>query len=244
MQCDPSPPSAEVLQDLFVAVFGGPDASSEHSLTKTQQEQAAREALRREVPLQVEKGLFDQQARRLLATNYVYKERGNYRTDLVDQFPDKAAVPTCFESCAKFVPMCSDKADVTQASGPSSATTAARQEAEAAEGQDAEELMRWMSLLDEQQTEMSELTSLPALQGLYERMESQAGRVLANELYSVAEEGGYGALDDIGRNKLRSLCQEFHHPCAKEFPGNRNRNPFDSSSETGTFRGGAYNKSC
>ena len=62
----------------------------------------------------MEKRLFDQQARRLLATNYVWKERGNYRTD-------------------------------------------------------AEELIPWMRLLDEQQNEMSETTSLPALQGLLER---------------------------------------------------------------------------
>ena len=46
-------------------------------------------------------------------------------------------------------------------------------------------------------------------------MESQAGPVVANELYAVAEEGGYGALDDFGRNKLRSLCQEFHQTYAK-----------------------------
>ena len=209
------PPSAEVLQDTFVAVFGGAEVSSADNLSKAQQEQVAREALRREVGLKVEKSLFDKQARRLLATNYVYKERGNYRTDLVSELPDTAAVPACLEACAKFIPTTSDRTDVTQASGPSSSTTAARQELEAAEGQDAEELVQWMSLLDEEQDETAELTSLPALQGLLERMESQAGRVVANELLAVVEEGGYGALDDMGRGRLRQLCVDFHNKCMR-----------------------------
>lgn len=209
------PPTAEVLQDTFVAVFGGAEGSEERHLTKSQQEQAAREALRREVPLKVEKTLFDRQARRLLATNYVYKERGNYRTDLVDEFPDAAAVPTCIEACAKYIPVRPEATDVTQASGPSSSTTAARQEASAAEEQDAGELVQWMSLLDEDQDETAELSSLPALQGLMERMESQAGRVVANELMAVAEEGGYGALDEMGRTRLRSLCESFHKKCTR-----------------------------
>eukprot|EP00973_Karenia_brevis_P003747 518368-Karenia_brevis.AAC.1 len=70
--------------------------------------------------------------------------------------------------------MDSTKSDVTQASGPSSATTSAQMEQDAAQGQDADEIVQWMSLLDEQQDETAELTSLPALQGLLERMESQA----------------------------------------------------------------------
>ena len=77
------------------------------------------------------------------------------------------------------------------------------------------ELVQWMSLLDEAQDEVSEITSLPALQGLLERMESQAGRVVANELMAIAEEGGYGALDEIGRNKLRQLCNDFSKVCTK-----------------------------
>ena len=209
------PPSTEVLQDTFVAVFGGPASTSDRTLTPAQQEQAAREALRREVPLKVHKASFEKQARRLLATNYVYKERGNYRTDLVQEFPDEAAVPSCFEACAKFIPVTTDAADVTHASGPSSATTSAQQEAEAVEEQDAHELVQWMSLLDEQLDDVAELTSLPALQGLLERMESQAGRVVANELMAVVEQGGYGAMDDMGRNRLRSLCEEFHKTSAK-----------------------------
>ena len=167
------------------------------------------------MPLKVEKALFDRQARRLRATNYVYKERGNYRTDVVDEFPDAAAVPTCIEACAKYIPVRPEATDVTQASGPSSSTTAARQEASAAEEQDAGELMQWMSLLDDDQDETAELSSLPALQGLMERMESQAARVVANELMAVAEGGGYGALDEMGRTRLRSLCESFHKKCTR-----------------------------
>ena len=59
------------------------------------------------------------------------------------------------------------------------------------------------------------MTSLPTLQGLLERMESIAGRVVANELLAVAEAEGYGALDDIGRERLRKICQEFHKTCRK-----------------------------
>ena len=54
-----------------------------------------------------------------------------------------------------------------------------------------------MSLLEDSQDEVAELTSLPALQGLLERMESQAGRVVANELMAIAECGGYGAMGKL-----------------------------------------------
>ena len=72
--------------------------------------------------------------------------------------------------------------------------------------------------LEDAQDEVAELTSLPALQGLLERMESQAGRVVANELMAAAEEGGYCAMDDMGRNKLRRLCEDFHKTCARVSP--------------------------
>ena len=45
------------------------------------------------------------------------------------------------------------------------------------------------------------MTSLPALQGM-------AGRI-------VAETDGCGALDEVGRERLRKVCQEFHQTCAK-----------------------------
>ena len=48
-----------------------------------------------------------------------------------------------------------------------------------------------------------------------ERMESMAGRIVANELMAVAEKDGYGALDEIGRERLRKICEEFHRTCVK-----------------------------
>ena len=47
--------------------------------------------------------------------------------------PDAPAVPACFVSCAKWIPTSTEESDVTQATGPSSATTAAHQECLAAE---------------------------------------------------------------------------------------------------------------
>ena len=82
-------------------------------------------------------------------------------------------------------------------------------------GEDAEELVQWMSLLEEAQDDESELTSLPALQGVSVRMESKAGRVVANELTAIVEEGGCGALDEVGRNKLRRLREEFQKRCSR-----------------------------
>ena len=56
---------------------------------------------------------------------------------------------------------------------------AGQQELTAAAAEDANEIVQWMSLLEDSQDEVAELTSLPALQGLLERMESQAGRVVS-----------------------------------------------------------------
>ena len=66
------PPSAEVLQDTFAAVFCGPEDGATSS---AQREATARNAFRREVRLQVEKPLFDRQAKQLLSTNYVVPDR-------------------------------------------------------------------------------------------------------------------------------------------------------------------------
>ena len=93
---------------------------------------------------------------------------------------------------------------------------------EAAGAEDAAELVRWLSLVEEQQDDVAELTSLPALQGLLERMESQAGRVVANEIKAFVEDsdggGGYGALDNLGRTKLRKLCKRFSRGLYTGFP--------------------------
>ena len=159
------PPEQEVVQDTFAAVFSGPEKTSGERLTVAEQEELAREALRKEVQFRVDKPLFDRQARRLLETNYVYREHGSYRRDLVDSFPDEPGVPACLLACAKFVPVSATETDLLQARGPSSSTTGAEQELEAAGAEDAAELVRWMSLVDEQQDDVAELTSLPALHG-------------------------------------------------------------------------------
>ena len=62
----------------------------------------------------------------------------------------------------------------------------------------------------------SEMTSLPALQRLLERMESQAGRVVANELMARVKESG--AIDEVGRKRLVAACREFNGLCAKASP--------------------------
>ena len=150
-----------------------------------------------------------------MSTNYVYAEhKGDYRNDFVDKLPDNPSLQSCFEACAKFVPLQSSEADVTKAIGPSNSTTAAQQEIEACD-KDAEELDKWLSLLEDNHDEIAEITSLSALQGMLERMESMAGRIVANELMAVAEKDGYRALDEIGREKLRKICQGFHQTCAK-----------------------------
>ena len=97
-----------------------------------------------------------------MATNCVYAKRATYRKDRLADYPDQRAVPACIEACAKFIPTTSTKDDSTQAHGPSSSTTAALQEQEAAE---AAELTEWMSVVDEQQDDVTEMTSLPAMHG-------------------------------------------------------------------------------
>ena len=96
--------------------------------------------------------------------------------------------------------MRSDADDVTRATGPAASTTAAQQEKEDAEN--IEELDKFVSVLDENHDEIAEMTSLPVLQGLLERMESMAGRVVAHELMALVESGEYGAQDELGREKL------------------------------------------
>ena len=154
-------------------------------MTDEQKQAKAVKAMRQEIGLQVEKSVFDQQATLLREHNYVYNDPDvHYREDLVEDFPTQAAVPSCFTACAQYVPTTSGLDDNTQALGPASSTTGAQLEQEAAE-EDAQELTKWLSVVEEQMDDVSELTSLPSLQGLLERMESQAGRVVANELSAV-----------------------------------------------------------
>ena len=109
------PPSPEVLQDTFAAVFCGPESSHDVALSEAVRESMAREAMRKEVQLQVDKHLFQKQADYPLRHNYVYKDRGKLQADLVDQLPDVPAVPSCFDACAKWIPDNAAESDVTQA---------------------------------------------------------------------------------------------------------------------------------
>jgi hypothetical protein len=207
------PPDDTVLQDSFMAVFTGPD--SEVILTAEEQEEQARAALRKEVELHVCKSTYEEQVEILVRTNYVYENHKNgYKPNLADKLPETLSLPSCFEACAKFIRLGSNDVDVTRATGPGNATTAAQQELESSE-KDAAELDKWLSLLEENHDEVAEMSSLPALQGMLERMESMAGRIVANELMAVAETDGYGALDEVGRERMRKICQEFHQTCAK-----------------------------
>ena len=105
-----------------------------------------------------------------------------------------AAVPSCFDGCANFIPVPEDKTDAVHATGPNSATTAAHQEAATAEGADAGEMVRRMPLADEHTEETADIAPLPVQHGLASRMESQAGRTAANELAAVVEDGGYAPM--------------------------------------------------
>ena len=66
-----------------------------------------------------------------------------------------------------------------------------------------------MSVVDEQNEDVADISSLPALEGLLERMESQAGRLVTNELLAAVGESSYCPLDEHGRDRLRLLCQRF-----------------------------------
>ena len=72
-------------------------------------------------------------------------------------------------------------------------------------------------MVEDQLDDVSELTSVPSSQGQLERMESQAGRVVANELSTAMGDAEYHQLDDLGRQRLRQLCVGFHAECRKMF---------------------------
>ncbi|CAK0847613.1 unnamed protein product, partial [Prorocentrum cordatum] len=218
------PPEPDMFRDTFVAVFAGADDDEEGiPLTEEQKQERALRAMREEVALHVDKAECDAQARLLKQRNYVYNDPGvQCRSDLVDRFPPQPDVPDFVLACAKYVPTDAALDDVAQAQGPASATTGAQAEMSAA-AEDAQELTKWLSVLEDHMDDVSELTSLPALQGVLERMESQAGRVVAYELMSrLEEQGGEDRalpLDQIGRHRLWDLCQEFHARCRKISPG-------------------------
>ena len=108
--------------------------------------------------------------------------------------------------------------DLTTAPGPATSTSAGQQEAGAACTNDAVELVRWLSVVDEDDADTAEITTLPSLQRLLERLETQAGRVVANEAYSMVEKGGFVALDEVGRARVLSLARDLHALCTKSCP--------------------------
>ncbi len=72
-----------------------------------------------------------------------------------------------------------------------------------------------MSVVDENMEGTLEMSKLPALQYLLERMEIQAGHVVANELNARAVEGDYDAEDEVGRQRLQLLFKDFHQHCTQ-----------------------------
>ena len=122
--------------------------------------------------------------------------------DLVDKLLSGSAVPECFEACAVFVRTEADDSDMKQASGPASSTVAGEQEEET---RDAEELVKWMSVVNEDDTDIAML----------DRMENQAGRVAANELLAAVGNAGSGDIDELGGAALRRSAASSMH-CAKK----------------------------
>ena len=213
-------PSLEVMQDCFVVVFTGPDKPTQEDTVAMEGrtaeapqkgEEMARKALRREVELHLEKKNFDPQARLLLDTNYVYM-KAHCCTDLVEKLPQEPAVPEVFHACAECVSVDAAMDDVSKANGPVSATTAGEQERDAASDESMLGSTPWLSVLDDDQAQIS---SLLALDALLEQMERQERRVVANEVKAMLTEGGYGALDELGRKKLLKICDDFYDQCRK-----------------------------
>ena len=136
------PPSKEVRQNSFALTFIGPEEPTQQQFAimkgptpeaRKAQDAMACSVLRKEVELQVQKGEFDQQPRRLKATNYVYVE-AEYREGLVEKLPTTRAAPEVFEACAKFVQVDRDTGNFTSAEGPASSTVAGEMARYAEEG--------------------------------------------------------------------------------------------------------------
>ena len=105
--------------------------------------------------------------------------------------------------------------EATRASCPARSTITAPQEIHGAAADAASKLTQWMSLLDGQLEGVAEISSLTALQRVSERMESEAGLFISGEILAVLDDRSLCRLDDLGRERLRSLCTEFHRLCVK-----------------------------
>lgn len=165
------PPSADVLQHTFAAVFTGPErptAEEQEAIdgdgaeAEKRRDEMAKRRLSKEVELEVCREEFDAKARRLQATNYVYADENvNYRTDLKDALPAERAVPSCMLARARFVKVDPDDEDETQARGHASSTTAGAQENEATADADAANSTPYISVLDDDTADAAELSTLP-----------------------------------------------------------------------------------
>lgn len=133
------PPAPEVVQETFVAVFTGPEdpTPEERELLKqhtpeanAKKDEMARNRLKKEVQMMVDKSLFELQAQTLRQTNVAYKN-AHYNRPVVEKLPDKLDVPDCFTACARFVTVDPRTSDIKKAEGPEAATTAAAEEAAA-----------------------------------------------------------------------------------------------------------------
>ena len=113
------PPSAQEMQDTFVAVFTGPEQPTvdeqaaidgEDADAEQRREEMARRRMQREVGLTNTRSEFDVQAKYLKRTNYVYAG-ATYRTDLAEALPEKPEAASCFSACARFVKVKPDAED-------------------------------------------------------------------------------------------------------------------------------------
>jgi hypothetical protein len=72
---------------------------------------------------------------------------------------------------------------------------------------------QWMSILDGQLQGVAEISCLTELQCVSERMESEAGLDISSEILALLDDRSFCRLDELCRERLRSLCTEFHSQC-------------------------------
>jgi hypothetical protein len=101
----------------------------------------------------------------------------------------------------------------TRASWPARTTTHAPQEINAEAADVASKPTQWMSILDGQLQGVAEISSLTSLQCVSERMESEAGLYISSEILALLDDRSFCRLDELCRERLRSLCTEFHSQC-------------------------------
>ena len=102
--------------------------------------------------------------------------------------------------------------DLTTAPGPTTSTSAGQQEAEAASTNDALELGRSLSVVDEDDADTAEVTTLPSLQRLLERLETQAGRVAANK---AVFDQAWGTISTMSYDPLAGILFDGRYRAAE-----------------------------